>query len=101
MRVRGRGTRASWSRPPFDPRRHSGAARPHPTFGSSTERRCGAMDTSSLTACNFDCYGTLIDWEGGLGAFLYEKAVRARDPDAVNVPGLRECWEQRQFWVNQ
>ena len=31
------------------------------------------MDAS---CCTFDCYGTLIDWEGGLGAFLYDYALR-------------------------
>ena len=24
---------------------------------------------------SFDCYGTLIDWEGGLGNFLYAFAL--------------------------
>ena len=24
----------------------------------------------------FDCYGTLVDWEGGLGNFLYAFALR-------------------------
>jgi 2-haloacid dehalogenase len=44
----------------------------------------------------FDCYGTLIDWEGGVGAFLYELARRhERQPP----PGreLRERWEELQF----
>ena len=37
------------------------------------------MDSSRLVACTFDCYGTLIDWEGGAGAFLYDYALRVRD----------------------
>jgi 2-haloacid dehalogenase len=44
----------------------------------------------------FDCYGTLIDWEGGAGAFLYELARRSeREPP----PGreLRDRWEELQF----
>jgi FMN phosphatase YigB (HAD superfamily) len=24
----------------------------------------------------FDCYGTLVDWEGGAAAFLYDLAMR-------------------------
>ncbi len=46
------------------------------------------MDASKLVACTFDCYGTLIDWEGGLGNFLYDYA-------------LRERWEAIQFAVIQ
>jgi 2-haloacid dehalogenase len=57
------------------------------------------MDASSLTACTFDCYGTLIDWEGGLGTFLYEYALRARDPDPPPGRELRERWEAIQFEV--
>ncbi len=44
----------------------------------------------------FDCYGTLIDWDGGAAAFLYELARRnEREPP----PGreLRERWEALQF----
>jgi 2-haloacid dehalogenase len=44
----------------------------------------------------FDCYGTLIDWEGGVGSFLYDLARRhEREPP----PGreLRERWEELQF----
>lgn len=32
----------------------------------------------------FDCYGTLVDWEGGAASFLYQLAAREGDPD----PGL-------------
>ena len=28
------------------------------------------LDLTSYTALSFDCYGTLIDWEAGLGAVL-------------------------------
>jgi 2-haloacid dehalogenase len=48
----------------------------------------------------FDCYGTLIDWEGGLGTFLYKVALRhERQPP----PGeeLRRRWEAIQFEVIQ
>jgi 2-haloalkanoic acid dehalogenase type II len=58
------------------------------------------MDTQTLAACTFDCYGTLIDWEGGLGTFLYDQALRQRD-DRSNGRELRERWEAIQFEVIQ
>jgi 2-haloalkanoic acid dehalogenase type II len=57
------------------------------------------MDASRLVACTFDCYGTLIDWEGGLGTFLYEFALRSREPDPPSGGALRERWEAIQFEV--
>ena len=45
----------------------------------------------------FDCYGTLIDWEGGLGGFLYEMARRHGDPGPGPGRALRERWEELQF----
>jgi len=59
------------------------------------------MDASDLAACTFDCYGTLIDWEGGLGNFLYDYALREREPDPPAGPALRERWEAIQFEVIQ
>src|SRR6476660_10246377 len=59
------------------------------------------MDASRLTACTFDCYGTLVDWEGGVGAFLYDFALRNRDPNATNGRELRERWEAIQFEIIQ
>ena len=44
----------------------------------------------------FDCYGTLIDWEGGVGSFLYELA-RRHDHDPPPARELRERWEALQF----
>jgi 2-haloacid dehalogenase len=44
----------------------------------------------------FDCYGTLIDWEGGAGAFLYDLA-RRHEPDPPPARELRERWEALQF----
>src|SRR5918997_1110039 len=36
---------------------------------------------TTTRVATFDCYGTLIDWEGGVGAFLYELARHEeRDP---------------------
>jgi 2-haloacid dehalogenase len=44
----------------------------------------------------FDCYGTLIDWEGGAGAFLYELA-RRHEQDPPPSRELRDRWEALQF----
>jgi 2-haloacid dehalogenase len=44
----------------------------------------------------FDCYGTLIDWEAGVGSFLYELA-RRHEPDPPSARELREDWEALQF----
>jgi 2-haloacid dehalogenase len=45
----------------------------------------------------FDCYGTLIDWEGGIAAFLY--ALMLREGVENPPPGreLRKRWEEIQF----
>jgi 2-haloacid dehalogenase len=50
-----------------------------------------------IRTATFDCYGTLVDWEGGIGSFLYDKALRARDADLVPGRELRERWEAIQF----
>jgi len=44
----------------------------------------------------FDCYGTLIDWEAGLGSFLYELA-RRHEHAPPPARELREHWESLQF----
>ena len=50
-----------------------------------------------MKTATFDCYGTLVDWEGGLGTFLYDLGLR--NGDAAPEPGraLRERWEEIQF----
>jgi 2-haloacid dehalogenase len=50
-----------------------------------------------IRTATFDCYGTLVDWEGGMGSFLYDKALRARDAYLVPGRALRERWEAIQF----
>lgn len=45
----------------------------------------------------FDCYGTLVDWEGGAAAFLYDLARRNGDFEPGPGRLLRERWEQIQF----
>jgi 2-haloalkanoic acid dehalogenase type II len=59
------------------------------------------MTGAGLAAVTFDCYGTLIDWEGGLGTFLYDLALRHGDEDAPNGAALRERWEAIQFELIQ
>jgi 2-haloalkanoic acid dehalogenase type II len=59
------------------------------------------MDTSTVACCTFDCYGTLIDWEGGLGTFLYDYALRSREAEPTSGRELRERWEAIQFEVIQ
>jgi 2-haloacid dehalogenase len=55
------------------------------------------MGNESPTLATFDCYGTLVDWEGGLGAFLYDLALRNGDSDPVSGRVMRERWEEIQF----
>ena len=53
-----------------------------------------------MKVATFDCYGTLIDWEGGAGSFLYSLARRfEEDPPPGRV--LRERWEEIQFGMLQ
>lgn len=49
-----------------------------------------------IRVATFDCYGTLIDWEGGVGSFLYELA-RRHEHDPPPARELRERWEALQF----
>jgi 2-haloacid dehalogenase len=59
------------------------------------------MIEREFQVATFDCYGTLVDWEGGVGAFLYDLALR--NGDAELEPGrlLRERWEAIQFELIQ
>jgi 2-haloacid dehalogenase len=49
------------------------------------------------TVATFDCYGTLVDWEGGLGAFLYDFALERGQFPEENGNALRHRWEEIQF----
>ncbi|MEA2593994.1 MAG: 2-haloacid dehalogenase [Thermomicrobiales bacterium] len=59
------------------------------------------MARNGITTATFDCFGTLIDWEGGLGNFLYDFALRHGDENAPDGNTLRERWEAIQFGVIQ
>lgn len=50
---------------------------------------------------SFDCYGTLIDWEGGLANFLYDYALRFSPKPPENGDALRRRWETIQFDIIQ
>jgi 2-haloacid dehalogenase len=54
-----------------------------------------------IRVATFDCYGTLVDWEGGLGAFLYDLALRRGEPRLEPGRLLREHWEAIQFEIIQ
>jgi 2-haloalkanoic acid dehalogenase type II len=56
------------------------------------------MDETAATRwATFDCYGTLVDWEGGAAGFLYQLALRHGDTDLVAGRVLRDRWEAIQF----
>ena len=50
-----------------------------------------------LKAATFDCYGTLVDWEGGLATFLYDLARRCGEEHPPPGDELRARWEEIQF----
>ena len=53
------------------------------------------------TIATFDCYGTLIDWDGGFGSFLYSKALRLGEEEPAPGRELRERFEEIQFELIQ
>jgi len=55
------------------------------------------MPASDLKIATFDCYGTLVDWEGGAGSFLYQLALRNGDSNLEPGWALRDRWEALQF----
>jgi len=59
------------------------------------------MERNGIRIATFDCYGTLIDWEGGLGTFLAELALRHGEPNPEPGRRLRERWEAIQFGLIQ
>jgi len=50
-----------------------------------------------VTVATFDCYGTLVDWEGGAASFLYDFARRKGEDDPGPAHDLRARWEKLQF----
>lgn len=52
---------------------------------------------SAYKVATFDCYGTLVDWEGGVAAFLYDLARRSGELRPESGAELRRRWEEIQF----
>lgn len=59
------------------------------------------MPENSIQYATFDCYGTLIDWEGGAASFLYNLALQHEAQPADNGDAMRHRWEAMQFEVIQ
>jgi 2-haloacid dehalogenase len=54
-----------------------------------------------IRVATFDCYGTLVDWEGGVGSFLYSLALQREAQPQDNGRAMRERWEALQFDIIQ
>jgi len=55
------------------------------------------MDTPTLPkAITFDCYGTLIDWEGEIQRFFAQR-LAARHIEDIDTKALQAQWEAIQF----
>jgi 2-haloacid dehalogenase len=59
------------------------------------------MAVDGIDWITFDCYGTLIDWEGGFGGFLYAIALRSGDQDPPPGERLQRRLEDIQFEIIQ
>ena len=59
------------------------------------------MTTTDVRVATFDCYGTLIDWEGGVATFLSALALKHGDQRLEPGRALRERWEAIQFDIIQ
>jgi len=55
------------------------------------------MADADVRVATFDCYGTLVDWEGGAASFLYQLALRNGDQALEPGSALRDRWEAIQF----
>jgi 2-haloacid dehalogenase len=84
------------------------AAGPGPTVRLAETSRTGseiggahAMATNDIRVATFDCYGTLVDGEGGLGAFLSQLALQHEGHPNDNGRALRERWEAIPFGLIQ
>jgi 2-haloalkanoic acid dehalogenase type II len=59
------------------------------------------MASADVRVATFDCYGTLVDWEGGAAGFLYQLALRRGEADPGPGRALRDRWEEIQFELLQ
>ena len=59
------------------------------------------MALDGIKVATFDCYGTLVDWEGGAASFLYTLMLREGVGDPPSGRELRTRWEEIQFAMIQ
>src|SRR4051794_17153395 len=57
------------------------------------------MALGGIKVATFDCYGTLVDWEGGAAAFLYDLCLRHGMDEPPPGRELRDRWEAIQFEI--
>ena len=57
------------------------------------------MALDGIKVATFDCYGTLVDWEGGAAAFLYDLCLRHGEAAPPRGRELRDRWEAIQFEI--
>ncbi len=57
------------------------------------------MALDGIKVATFDCYGTLVDWEGGAAGFLYDLCLRRGDSAPPPGRELRDRWEAIQFEI--
>ena len=90
------GTRGA---PHLGKRAPEAAARLRETVPRPDRRRyhAGVPSREPPLVATFDCYGTLVDWEGGAAGFLYQLALRTGDSEPPPAAELRERWERIQF----
>jgi 2-haloacid dehalogenase len=55
------------------------------------------MISSAPKAITFDCYGTLIDWEGEIAGFFSRVLSGAGQAQNVDIRALQQHWEDVQF----
>ena len=55
-----------------------------------------SIDPSTIAAVTFDCYGTLIDWEAGVRAYVAPILARSSQRDVTPEQWV-ERWERIQF----
>ena len=55
------------------------------------------MALDGIKVATFDCYGTLVDWEGGAASFLYDLCLRHGEAQPPPGRELRDRWEAIQF----
>jgi 2-haloacid dehalogenase len=55
------------------------------------------MALDDIKVATFDCYGTLVDWEGGAASFLYDLCLRHGEEQPPPGRELRGRWEAIQF----